>query len=261
MKQFTFLTFLTFLFLSCFLNAQSQTDLIQELEELVENQQSNTYLLWTNKDTLSHILDTTHLVILPDEWETYSFKVGYGFSPNGQTTFEVSPKTAKPVKRRVSSYDKELYTEKMNALDVKALCIVEVPARHVSFKPVMIIDNGDTIMTVPNQKVVGRRLVKKGGFKYVSKEEASNIDKNDVYSLVGNVEVRQYFHTCGYRRAEQMQNRMTNIQKALNEKGYKCPVDGVFGSEMKKVLIQFQKDNNLQEGRLYIETLKALGVE
>ena len=51
-----------------------------------------------------------------------------------------------------------------------------------------------------------------------------------------------------------------SIQKALNEKGYECPLDGILGQSTKNALLQFQKDNNLPEGRLDIDTLKTLGV-
>ena len=144
-------------------------------------------MLWSTKDTLSRIIDTTYLAIIPNKWESYSFKVGYGFSPNGQTEFEISPSTVKAIKPRVSTSDKELFIKNFNALDVQGFFVLEIPARHVSFKPLTIIENGDTITTVPTQKVEARRLVKKGGFKYVSKEEALKMDKKEVYILIGKV--------------------------------------------------------------------------
>ena len=54
--------------------------------------------------------------------------------------------------------------------------------------------------------------------------------------------------------------RIKDIQQALSDKDYPNTVDGVLGSETKAALIQFQKDNNLPQGRLDIETLKLLGV-
>ena len=253
MKQIT--AFLLVI-LSLSSNAQNETDIVSQLNELTKYA-GKVYVLLSIPDTLNQNIDTIYLGIMPDKWETYSFKVGYGFSPNRQTTFEVSQATVKPVKRRASSSDKEFYFKKLNASDVQAVSFAEVPARDVSFKPLTIIENGDTIITVPTQKVKARRLVQKGGFKYVSKEEALKMDKNDVYAFIGKIKAYEYFHRCGLS----VHPKITNIQKALNEKGYECPIDGILGSVMKKALIEFQKDNNLKEGRLSIETLKALGVE
>ncbi len=51
------------------------------------------------------------------------------------------------------------------------------------------------------------------------------------------------------------------LQKALKAKGYyKGEIDNNMGSETKKAIIKFQKDNGLPIGTLNIETYKALGM-
>jgi hypothetical protein len=56
--------------------------------------------------------------------------------------------------------------------------------------------------------------------------------------------------------------RMRAIQEALKAKGYDPgPFDNVFGTQTKTALLRYQKDNNLPQGALDVETLKALGVE
>ncbi len=52
------------------------------------------------------------------------------------------------------------------------------------------------------------------------------------------------------------------IQRALKDAGYEPgPIDGVLGAQTKSALVEFQKANNLPQGRLDIETLKKLGVQ
>ena len=82
------------------------------------------------------------------------------------------------------------------------------------------------------------------------------IDTKDVFTLIGRTEIREYFHGHGYNP----KLSIIKLQRSLNEKGYSCPIDGVLGQSTKNALLQFQKDNNLPEGRLDIDTLKTLGV-
>jgi hypothetical protein len=55
--------------------------------------------------------------------------------------------------------------------------------------------------------------------------------------------------------------RIRAIQIALKQKGYNPgPIDNVLGRQTKTALLQFQKDENLPQGNLNLETLKALGI-
>ena len=38
------------------------------------------------------------------------------------------------------------------------------------------------------------------------------------------------------------------------------PIDNILGSQTKSALLQYQKDKNLPQGNLNLETLKSLGV-
>lgn len=61
--------------------------------------------------------------------------------------------------------------------------------------------------------------------------------------------------------SERTIEKLTSIQQALKLKGYNPGfIDGVFGVQTRSALLAFQKDNNLPEGQLDIETLEALGV-
>ena len=54
---------------------------------------------------------------------------------------------------------------------------------------------------------------------------------------------------------------ISNIQKALNSKGYKIStIDGDFGPATRNAVAKFQKDNNLPTGGLTISTVRALGL-
>jgi hypothetical protein len=56
--------------------------------------------------------------------------------------------------------------------------------------------------------------------------------------------------------------RMRAIQEALQAKGYDPgAIDNAFGAQTKSALLRYQKDNNLPQGALDVETLKSLGVD
>ncbi|MFN0204105.1 MAG: peptidoglycan-binding domain-containing protein [Bacteroidia bacterium] len=55
--------------------------------------------------------------------------------------------------------------------------------------------------------------------------------------------------------------KVIQVQNALRGKGYDPgPTDNVLGPLTRAALIKFQKDNNLPQGRLDYETMKALGI-
>ena len=207
-------------------------------------------LLRKHSDTIQPI-DTTYMELVSHEFELYSFKVGNGYSPPNQYEFQVSPPTQKLVKRKV--HRQEYYEEHYQ--EARVLCMVEVPARYVDIPPVQVIKDGDTLWTVPTQKVMGRRMITPSEARIISKEEAQQT-QHEVWTLAGKWEVTEYIVHCGLST----KFKIMDIQKALNEKGYNTPLDGILDKATRKALIQFQKDNNLKEGRLDINTLKALGV-
>ncbi len=57
-------------------------------------------------------------------------------------------------------------------------------------------------------------------------------------------------------------NIPAEVAKKLKEKGYfKGKIEGVITEELKKAIIQFQKDHKLPVGNMNIETLRALGIK
>ena len=55
--------------------------------------------------------------------------------------------------------------------------------------------------------------------------------------------------------------RIRAIQMALKQKGYNPgPIDSVLSRQTKTTLLQFQKNDNLPQSNLNLETLKALGI-
>jgi len=233
------------------LNAQQQTDIVEELNELLINEPGKIFVFCKVQDTVNHHADTAYIAIIDDEWETYSFKVGVGFSSDGQTEFEISPAKIQPVKQRKISSNTHL-----SYVSNDAILFEEVPAKYLIAQPIIVIENGDTIITVPTQKVIAKRLVEKGGFKYITKEEAMKMDKSKVLTVLDNVVIKEYLSSGNCRP----QMTIQSIQEALNERGYRCVIDNILGKETKNALIQFQKDNNLPQGRLDIESLKKLNV-
>lgn len=63
---------------------------------------------------------------------------------------------------------------------------------------------------------------------------------------------------CEYKTS---QATITDIQKALNKRGYPVIIDGILGAETRQALMKFQQDNGLPVGHgTNIMTLRALGV-
>ena len=55
--------------------------------------------------------------------------------------------------------------------------------------------------------------------------------------------------------------KISDLEKALLEKGYDIKVDNVFSEEDRKMFMEFQKKHNLEVGNLDFYTLKLLGLE
>ena len=245
------ISFLLIVILPLSLNAQNGIDLVKELNQLKDKEPDKIFVFSKTQDTLNRSFDTIHIAIIPNQWETYSIKVGYGFSPNGQTTFEISPAIIQPVKQRKISSDVNLKN-----ISNEAVLFDEIPAKYISLEPITIIEKGDSIISVPTQKITAKRLIKKSSFELLTKEEAIKMNKREVLTIIDNVVIKQFLRPSNCRP----QNTVEAIQKALNEKGYKCPVDNIISESTRKALIQFQKENNLPEGRLDIETLEELDI-
>jgi peptidoglycan hydrolase-like protein with peptidoglycan-binding domain len=63
------------------------------------------------------------------------------------------------------------------------------------------------------------------------------------------------------REAQVTTDRIISIQRALKAADYNPgPIDNILGSRTKSALLQYQKDKNLPQGNLNLETLKSLGV-
>lgn len=72
----------------------------------------------------------------------------------------------------------------------------------------------------------------------------------------------QIFNTSALSKYGSRGDEVINIQTKLQKGGYYSgKIDGIFGSETKNALIQFQKDNGLDaDGIAGTKTLKALGI-
>ena len=55
-------------------------------------------------------------------------------------------------------------------------------------------------------------------------------------------------------------SQIVPLQLALRDRGYQLPVTGILDERTKEVLIEFQKENNLEIGRLDIDTFEKLGL-
>lgn len=176
------------------------------------------------------------------------------FSANPEDCFIMCWETV-PAKYQTTSERILVQPESVETIQVDAVYstikvqVVKEPARYerVEIPPVyknvtrrVLKNQGcleERVITTPAQykTVSSKRVVSSGGY-------------------TGWVEI-----LCAAKTSD---NAVTQVQKALNAKGYNVgAADGIMGIKTRAMLVQFQKDNNLPEGNLNIATLKALGLE
>jgi hypothetical protein len=131
------------------------------------------------------------------------------------------------------------------------ICAIEEPAKYQIFT----YEKNDT--SILDMSIVYRKLVSNGRIVESSKDRR-NVNLPVIKVPKPSFEWRELI---GAIKCGGMKGTIIEIQKQLNKKGYKCPENGVLNKETKAAIIRFQRDNNLPEGRLDIETLEKLGVQ
>lgn len=136
----------------------------------------------------------------------------------------------------------------------------EIQGESVTITREIIKTPADTrIEIVPGEKAVNTvKVVKK----------AASLQYDDVPAETVSITRRQLIKPGGFYDWREILcgEKVTGytirqIQEALNKKGYDIGVpDNVMGAKTKAALIKFQRDNQLPEGQLDLETLNALGI-
>jgi hypothetical protein len=132
------------------------------------------------------------------------------------------------------------------------MCWVEVPSRYENVEKVVIPKATGHIEKYTNRKL--KMIVQKTELtiRKISAVEAAN-SKNPVAKVAKNTKWQEVLlPVCGDRVT------VREIQKALNKKGYYCEVNGILDETMKHIILEFQEDYKLPQGRLDIYLFKAL---
>ena len=148
-----------------------------------------------------------------------------------------------------------------NPADCQVMCLQQVPAvyKKVARKVVKTPAYKQDITVPAEVKIVARQVVDQP-----ARQEQIEIPAT-YKKVIRKVLVRKGGYSewkeilCGDKLTA---SKIIAIQQALKDKGYDPgPLDDVFGSQTKAALIKYQRDKNLPEGNLNMETLKSLGVE
>lgn len=156
----------------------------------------------------------------------------------------------------------EAYTkweEKPNALGVMEMCRVEVPAEYRTVQK--------KVLKTPAQT---KRETVPGVYKTVRvKEKVSDETTRSVKVPASYQTVTQRVKTrdSEIKWSRILCNKNANnktirrVQSSLKRLGYfKNKIDGVIGRDTMKAVDKFQRDNNLAQGALTFETVRALGI-
>ena len=208
-------------------------------------------------DTSSQAKDSIYWEVLPPIYQQKLTTLGQLVSEKELKqpiiTIEIKAPTTQYVK---PNYDDSRYSKsyrahlKYQTKGKTIICLQEVSARYSSIRP----SPNDT--NLQDLVIVQKKVIRGGKIQRISKEEAQ-VTQNPVLVLPPNSSEWSELLFGTYCPAFSI----ISIQEALVKNGYDCPTDGILNAETRKALIQFQKDNNLPEGRLDIETLRKLGVE
>lgn len=227
----------TLFFCFLFIQLQSQPDL-SAFKDFEQGKCFASYPLDSNN------FDTFYIEIVPPVFEMYQRPVTkadlYGWD---STNYQSTPTYNKYVKRKLR---KGCMGSDIPIKQYSAFCVLEIPP---IYSPISIKDS----------LIVFNRIVQHAEMRVINKEKAL-LSKNKIYPVKGGewTEWKEFLcTTCGSTRA----SFMKDIQRALVKNGYDIEIDGILGEEERAALLDFQKKNNLPQGRLDIETRRKLGIE
>lgn len=207
------------------------------------------------------------LVTVPAKYETQTERI------------LISPATTKWVKKRTSG----CLSEDPN--DCMIVCLEEVPAQYRTVTSSVVKTPATvTEVEVPAQyKTVYKKTLKTPAttreveipaeYQTVTRrvvKTPASVSEVEVPAVYKTVTKKELVKEGSYGEWKEIlcdskvtTQKIREIQRALMAKGYNvgpAGADNVMGPDTRNALIKYQQENNLPEGNLNIETLKALGV-
>jgi hypothetical protein len=262
---------ITLLFLISCLTLLAQPNL-QQIEALINDAHAGT--CYFTKPLDSTVTQKVYFEIEPDIWETIQTTTHQLLKEQGleeklqsdtssSIDIMVSPPTKKLVRRPGKAGNRcpgsHKTTNQFSNKNAIFICLVEIPARHITCTKLSILENGKPFNTIKNEKVTVRKFVRRGKIQFISAEKAAQTNNRNIFKI----------HTGEWTNINQFMPQcfcppdfgINDIYQKLIEKGYTIKNDGTFSDELRNALIDFQRKNGLPEGRLNIETMKLLGFE
>jgi hypothetical protein len=207
-----------------------------------------TFELSTNNNS-----DSTYFAVIPPIFETYidSIKIkekAYGnvevVYVTTSNVYEKTPMTSiweiselnEKIKERC--IDKASFPNKPNL----TLCKKEVNAEYIT-KDLLLIEtfSGKLDSTYYEYlKIEKQRKISDGAIKLLSNKDEVLHPKQTIVAIPNSSWSDFKSIICPIKVA----NKIIEIQKALNKKGFPCPINGILGSQTKAALVNFQKSIN-----------------
>lgn len=148
-----------------------------------------------------------------------------------------------------------------NPADCQVLCLQQVPAvyKKVSRKIVKTPAYRQDIPVPAEYKIVSKQVI----------DQPARQEQIEIPATYKKSIHKELVRKGGYSEWKEIlcadkltASKIIAIQKALKANGYDPgALDDVFGEQTKAALVKYQKDKNLPQGNLNLETLKSLGVE
>jgi hypothetical protein len=215
---------------------------------------------------VSYPLDTNdkniyYLQIIPAEYETYQIRIDEKFVKkqidqkriNNPSNLDLPINTASSktvlIKKSINCMSKIAYETG------KSFCFMEIPAHYTKIKRLPIVKNGDTTYIVKDTIVDARRIIKPIEIRVYQKKKEVDFAR-PTYEVKGGRWSKWLELECSFHRQDDL--KIIDVQRRLIELGYKIELSGVFDELTKKVLLDFQRNNNLTDRGLNIETFVAL---
>lgn len=205
----------------------------------------------TINDTSKISKDSIFLEIIPPTYKEEEIILGSFLKEKDlqkpQIMIEVSPATLKYV---IPKYRKKCYGKDF-LKDIYTIQLMVVPAKYITIE----VNQNDS--SFKDLIITRKKVVQESTIKIISKSERLTTNYPTL-AISKHISIRKELllpSCCGLNFS------ILDIQEALVKAGYDCPTNDIIDSKTRQAIIQFQRDNNLPEGRLDIKTLKKLGVE
>lgn len=207
-------------------------------------------------------LSREYLQILPPKLDTIWTVIDKIYLEDNFSKDEITNEKAIKVKIRPAHFEYQKIIVEKVCVSSKfvqeysmTFCIREIPAKYLELEKNIVYTDNEKQYRIEKQVVPILKLLEPSTLKIINEEEALK-SKYSVYPIFNSkyTEWREIIG-CGCGRSIYS---IEEIQYSLKNKGYEIEINGLMNAITRKALTDFQKEHNLDEGRLDAATLKLL---